>query len=614
VRRWFIFGLLGLFLVLLTAVAGGILWVTQADLRPYVEDYASQSLGRKVTATDFEIGWGDPLTLTIRDLRIANAPWGSKPEMITLGSLDAAIDPRSIWDGQPIYRQLRVKELEVVLERDEAGNGNWKFDAGDGGGSGGGGIIPKNRTQFPTLIDMALEDGLITYRTYSGNILRITLQNIAIASPEENSPVTLSAEGAYNDTPLTLAATTESFQKMRDASHPFATEVTLAGRTVRLDFNGTMMEPLDVDGLNGKLKLDAPELDNLLATFGSDMKAAYPLLLTGQLTRQGDHWELNDAQASIADMPFSGKLVLDEGSRGAPDSMAADLSFDALSLDALIGEGGGAETDWRQQMVPSPENAGVNLDLALAALQLSYGTTTLTDFSGKARLDEKQAALDDIAFGIAGGKVMGDLQVTADGKTPSLAMVVTAKALNADLLSQTLGAPAGDITGKLDGLADLSGQGHLLGDVFSSANGHVLIAMTGGSLRESLLEMASTDLRALFREEKGTAPIHCFGLQVTLAGGAALLQPLQLQAEGAVLEGAGRIDLASGAIDLRVQSQRAASGFFALDLPVHIGGTLNKVSAGLAEKDQKPLDLPVVDDAALSPAMRELRAGNACLG
>lgn len=609
-RRWFVFGFLGLFLVLLTFVTGGILWLKQADLRPYVEDYASQSLGRKVTATDFEIGWGDPLTLTIRGLRIANAPWGSKPQMITLGSLDAVIDPQSLWDGTPLYRQLRVSDLNVVLERDEAGKGNWKF--GNGGGSGGG-ILPKDRTQFPTLIDMVLKDALITYRTLSGNILRITLREVAIASPGEDTPVTLTAAGAYNDTPLTLTATTESFRAMRDSSDPFGTELILAGRTVRLDFSGTMMEPLDVDGLDGRLKLDAPELDNLLATFGSEMSAAYPLLLEGRLARQGDHWELNGAAGAVAGMPFAGKLALDEGSRGAPDSIAADLSFDVLTLDTLLSKDGGPETTWRQQAVPSTADAGVQLDVTLAARQLSYGATILADFSGTARLDEKQASFDELAFGIAGGKVTGAAQVTAEGEVPHLSMSVALQAIDADLLAQALGAPAGDITGKVDGLAEFGGQGVLLGDVLESANGHVLVAMTGGSLRESLLEMASTDLRALFREEEGTAPIHCLSLQISLADGQAVLQPLRLQAEGAALEGAGRVDLASGAVDLRVQSQRAASGFFALDLPVHIGGTLDNVSAGLAQEDDKPLDVPPADDAALTPAMRELRAGNACL-
>src|SRR5690606_1261207 len=119
---------------------------------------------------------------------------------------------------------------------------------------------------------------------------------------------------------------TESFRSLHDANHPFETELTLAGRTVRLDFRGTMMEPLDVDGLDGTFKLDAPELDNLLAAFGSDVAAAYSLILEGKLTRQGDHWEFGAMKGAIARMPLTGALVLDEGRRGSPDSIAADLS------------------------------------------------------------------------------------------------------------------------------------------------------------------------------------------------------------------------------------------------------------------------------------------------
>ena len=72
-------------LVLVLLAGGGALWVMSQDYRSLAERKGSEALGRKVTIGALSIGWGDPLTIEIRDLRVANAPWGTRPEMTRCG-------------------------------------------------------------------------------------------------------------------------------------------------------------------------------------------------------------------------------------------------------------------------------------------------------------------------------------------------------------------------------------------------------------------------------------------------------------------------------------------------------------------------------------------------
>lgn len=610
-RRWLLITLIALPLVILLVLAAGIWWLMQADLRPLAERYASRALGREVHASRLEIGWGDPLRLTLRDLRIANAPWGSEPDMISLTTLDAVIDLHSLWDGTPIYRHLRAEGLKVVLERDDQGIGNWKF-GGDAGAHSdtGPAIIPKNRTQFPTLIHMALTDALITYRTYSGSILRIKLDEVAIAAPDEETPVMLEAKGAYNDTPLALSAKTGTFGELRDAALPFPADFTLSGRTAQIDFTGTMMEPLDFEGVDGRMKLAAQELDNLAASFGADIVAPYPLLLSGDLTRKGDHWELNRAAGEIAAMPFKGALVLDEGRHGGADHVAVDLDFKSLDLDKLLPPAAAEKnTDWRTMALSVPKGAGMTLHAKLAAGQLAYRGVKLADFSGRGQLQPEAITLEEVTGGIGGGTI----SLSARLQPAHLVADAAAQAIDADRLAQEWGAPAGDLAGQLDAALRLDLSGATLEEGLAQGQGILVAGMTGGSVREKLIEQASTDLRALFRDEAGSAPLHCLGLRATLAGGRIQLSPLRLQAEGATLEGAGSIDTQTLALDLRVESRRESSGFFALDLPIQVGGTLESPKAGLAEKGAKLPATPSRDDTMLTAGMRELMGRNACL-
>jgi hypothetical protein len=66
------------------AIGGGAsaFWLTHANLKPILESEGSNRLERRITVGALKIGWGDPLAIEITDLQIANASWGSVPEMV----------------------------------------------------------------------------------------------------------------------------------------------------------------------------------------------------------------------------------------------------------------------------------------------------------------------------------------------------------------------------------------------------------------------------------------------------------------------------------------------------------------------------------------------------
>jgi uncharacterized protein involved in outer membrane biogenesis len=265
-------GLAALAILLLLAVGAGALYLSRADLKPLVEQEASEALGRRVSFGSFHVRWANPLGVDFTDLVIANAPWGSKPEMVRIGKFSAQLAVGPLLRGVLHYRRLRMADVTVVLERDPAGVGNWKF--GGSAGAGGLGLVPKNRTQFPTLIDFIGEQGLVTYRTRSGNLLRIRLDRVEIAAPDAHTAVELLAEGAYNDVRARLDATTESYAVLRDDDVPFGTRFTLAGPDTDIAFSGTMQEPLDFEGVRGELSVEARTLDDLIAAMGGKGEAS----------------------------------------------------------------------------------------------------------------------------------------------------------------------------------------------------------------------------------------------------------------------------------------------------------------------------------------------------
>ena len=560
--------------------------------------------------------WGDPLAIEFSDLRIANASWGSVPDMVRVGHLSALIDVRSLLRGVLRYENLRIEDAVIVLERDQTGIGNWKF--GGGGLGGGFAVVPKNRTQFPTLIDFALARGLVTYRTSSGKILRIALDRVVARTDGEETPIALKIDGAYNDVAAKLDATFESSAALRDASRPVGAKLTIAGKDATVAFDGTMMEPVDFEGVRGPLTLEAHTLDDLLKLFGVDATAKLPLAIAGDFKRDGDDWSLSKASGKLAENAFAGMLALHEGDRGEPDDIAADLTTKSLDLDGLMSELGHGKK--KQDVTTLPlqlDLTGVNLAAQLASDQVKLAAMRFSAVHFDGRLAAGDVTLQALAFALAGGTVnaSGSLQQAKAGGHLALTAFLT-KA-EADALAQLVGSDGGEIRGRLDGGVTLDVSGKTLGAALKTGRGAAIMTMNDGDVARELLERVSADLRTLLRSGEGRVPVGCLLAVLTLKDGIGTLSPLRLNSQEATLAGAGSIDFAGKRLDLRLQSDHDTTGFFALDVPITVKGPFTALAVTpLLGSDQPRLNATDGDAAvgALPAALQKLVSGSDCTG
>lgn len=606
--------ILGVLLLLVLVAAGaGAVYLSRADLKPLVERKATEALGRQVSFGSFQVRWADPLRIEFTDLAIANAPWGSQPEMVRIGKFSAQLEVGPLLRGVLHYRQLRLSDVTVVLERDPAGVGNWKF--GRSAGAGGLGLVPKDRTQFPTLIDFAGERALITYRTRSGNILDIRLDRVAIAAPSEHAPVQLLAEGAYKDVPARLDATTESYAVLRDDDVPFGTRFTLAGPDTDIAFDGTMQEPLDFEGVRGELRIEARTLDDLIAAMGGTDKVDLPLTIAGVLARDGDHWSLDAAKGRVRQSDFSGTLALTEGKPKQPDEIAVDLRFDDLDADAIAGAFGDKKGpgDLDALTLHPAGLRELNATVTLAAGTLAIAKRTLRAVTLAGRLAGGDVTLKDLSFAFGGGRLSGAGTLEGADKSGRLALTLRLAKAEMAALARELGATGKEIRGRLDAAAKIAMSGQTLGAALKQSDGAAVLLMRDGAVAQGVIEQLSTDLRGLFRERHDYVPVSCLLGVVTLKDGIGVISPLRLESEAAVAVGAGKIDLRRDRLDLTVKTERDSTSFFALDIPVRISGPLDNLSAApLPGSDEAWLRQPAALADALPPELRKMADSNAC--
>ena len=608
-----VFGLLGAVVLIF---ASAVVLLVSVDLRPWIEEYGSDSLDRRMTIGTLQIGWGNPLSVELRDFRVANASWGSSPEMVRIESLSAVIDPWSLFGGAMRFEKLEVVKPVIVLERNADGTGNWKTGKSESSSA----ARSASRSQFPTLIDLALRGGNVSYRTTGGNWLRVQLDDLKIRSDGADRPVTIALDGAYNDLQAKLTADAQSFDAMRDASRPYGIAFSIANASTSVEFKGTLEDPLDFDGVQGSLEIDAQKVDGLLRIFGAESGIDPPARFAGDLQRQGDHWQLSEAKGKLGSSAFSGGLVLEEAVRGQPDDVSFDLAFPELDLDPLLKGADGAKSvkiaDWRALSLHVEEKRGTNIAWRIAATLLKYGKMRVADVDIRGRLASGAIDLEQLKFAFAGGAVdaSGSVENLAGGG--HVVMRATLSGVDAAKLSGLAGAEAGQIAGRLDGGLTLDMTGDTVKFALKASRGHVVLAVTEADIARDLVERVSTDLRTLFRTREGMVQVTCLLGVVDLRNGIGTIWPLRLRTSDGTLVGHGQANFLSQRLDLTIQSVSASTGFFALDVPVSISGEFRNLqvqpATGLFAAS---LTGPVGDDPlhGVPQELRPLAEKNLCL-
>lgn len=585
--------------------------------RAAIQMLATHLLDRRVTVAELSFGLGDPVTVRVRGLQIANMPGGSSADMIAIEAIDAALDRAMLLQGKLVYESLQVSRPRIALERDASGKGNWQF------GSGGSqhastsdsrlALVPKNRMQFPSLLNFRLTGGELRFRTSSGKWLRLPLDDLTIQAADEDAPVSLVLDGGYNDTDAQLTATTASFNAFREASKPFDAGFSIATPGVKLDFKGVLQEPLDFEGVEGRLALEARRLDDLIAIFDAPTGIVAPLKLAGGFTRHGDAWRLEDARGDIGGNLFTGRIALDEGNRGEADDLQFRLDFDRLDLPTVLPQG---SSDWRQaNLRPSTAKDTAHLDLQVSADELLYGDHHLREVAvavevapGLIRL---HGATADLGRPDQAGhlRLNGELRAT-EAESASLNANLQLDRAEAGTLLQALGLRDGStrIAGAVEGRANLAMHGTLLGEALKTARGHAVITMQQGRIARSLVEAASADLRAIFRDRDDSTALRCLLAAAEIRDGLMVLGPLTLRSDGGTIRGGGHLDLVQQHLDLVLRSDPKTTGFLALDIPLHLQGPLGSISA----KPDRQAVTPAQTLPDLPPAQAVLARANPC--
>ncbi len=598
--------------VLVVAGVAAFFLVAGYDLGPFAAARASAALGRNVTIEALHVTPGRWIKVDLAGLRVANIDQGSRPEMVELRHLTVEVEAITLLHGPAMVRQSTVDGLSLLLERTADRTPNWKF-----GPAKPKQTKPEDRSWFPTLLDARMRNSEIIYKTGGGGELRAALDDMTIQTPAADQPVRMAIAGSYHGAPVTLTGNLQPIATLRDASIPYGTNLHLTSGDTTLDFTGTMDKPLDFDGLRGKLALKAPTPTQILVMAGVKADFDASLDLAGDFQHLGDLWKLSEAKGSLKGNPVSAAtLRFTEGAKGKPDDVEVDLAFDRLDLNGLLGSGGGgggkSDADIGFDFVRAPDTL---IATNLTARQLAYSKLSFTEAKLIAALTPGRVAVKGLALTYLGAKVDASGRIDAEGENGRISADLNVSNANVQQLRQALGFGPLPLSGTLDAKVVANATGATLNAATRAAQVSAAISMTSGTVSREVIEMASQDVRLLFRKPKGTVPVSCLLAVLEMRAGVGTVAPLRVRSATGTIVGSAQFDLYRRTFDLTIGSQSSTTSDFALDVPIRVYGAFASPTvrpaqwtaagrAALAEAEQT---------TRLPPDLRQIGRSNPCL-
>jgi uncharacterized protein involved in outer membrane biogenesis len=594
--------------VVLVALIGGAFAVGRMDLARTASGYLSERLGRKLTIASAKLHLGNPVRVELNDVRLANMPGGSQPDMIALSRLTADISPFLLLFGPQTVRHLSLDGAVVLLERGPDEVPNWKLSPPTPRIAG----RPEARLVLPTLLEAHFHNVEIDVRTSSGNILRTRLDDFTVAAAAVDKPVSIAGDGSYNGIAIHADAKLPAFSRLHTHTRTFPISIKLTTGATNLALDGNARDPLNFDGIDGRIVLDAPKPQELLAFAAVSSQIDVPLTLAGTFKHDGGLWQVTDSDGTLDSVPVKANLTLQEGARHKQDAVKVDADFEKLDLDRLAPLADPMQPADNMSLLADPA-PGALLDIHIAAGQVVYRTIQADKFDLEVKVSPGQLSVEQLALEVAGGSAHSKVTIANRDAKAAIDFDGSLTGVDAARLSKLMGWGKMPIGGPITSRVTGSMTGATIAEAREANRIFGVLTMSDGTIDRQLVSLASTNIISLFGGRRGSGRLNCLLVILNLQDGKGTVAPLRIKTSDGTITGGGFYDARRDYLDMTIGTQSATTSFFSLDVPVRISGPAANLDVSPVFGGSRRLTA-IGKLEELPPDMQTFARANACAG
>lgn len=472
-------GLIGLFVLV---IAGLAIFISQIDVTEYRDQAlveVEKATGRKVSIDgDLDIAFSLTPSIVVEGIRIANADWGSKPDMVSISSIEVQVALLPLLSSEIEIQRFVLIEPNVYLEKNAAGKGNWEIgestqaeSASDGGDMTaidiGTVLIEKLKLVY---IDPAAEKPT-----------EFTIESLSLDTQDDDS-LEMNLQAALDNNKIEVNGNIGSLPTLFD-NNSYPVDLSASVGALSTTLKGVVNKPLDGKGLDLSMTAETGMLNELNSLVGSELPEIGPLSVATKLTDENNKYNLKELLLTLGDTSLKGNLSADIS--GKVPALTAKLQSDSVNLVPFQPEPP-AETEKVERYLsddPLPLDGlkAANADISLDIKEVLTRQAKLENFSTRLSLNQGNLSVKPLSMNLAGGKLSGNLKLDASGNMPALALNLDGKAINIGELEQLKDKLSG---GPTDMTIRFSGRGNSSQAIAGGANGKLLVKVGQAQIKQ----------------------------------------------------------------------------------------------------------------------------------
>jgi uncharacterized protein involved in outer membrane biogenesis len=612
-------------------VAGAVIAVLTVDVnrfKPQIVAAAESATGRKLEiAQDMKLSlW--PLGIGVKQVSFANASWGSRPQMATVGEFTAQVDLMALIGGQVKVDSLVLNDVDLLLEKDRQGRANWDFagqqpaqqqqpqsqsPAQPAPQQSGGTVIP-------AVQNVSLKNVRLAYRdAQAGSQNTVVLSELTVKQASGGLlAVKLAAD--VDGKAVTADGTLGSLGDLMSGSRPWPVKMTATLPGAKASVEGSIAQPMQGKGIALKLNVDAPDLAKVAALAGATAPAV-PLTLQADVKDPGpQRYALSNLAMKIADSDLSGSGEVNLS--GAKPSVRFDLASKTMDVTQLMPKDSAAAKPAAGGSAPPAGSSAGGQKRLFSSDPLPLDGLNAVDATGSYKAERLKAPMLDVqgvaltltlkdgvlnakpaVANLANGNLSGDITVNAKSKALSAKLdgkgVVLSEYLQkagiTDLLRR--GGPT-------DLVLDVTSSAASMQQMMAGLNGKMVLKVGEGELKEEYIREFLPGLaRSVAALDRATAKtkLHCVVSGLDFKNGVVTPKAILAETGSMTMTGDGTVNLGTERLDLKLVPSSRDTGLAAALPPVNVRGSLTDPSF-------------TPDTAALAKGVIGTVAGVAALG
>jgi uncharacterized protein involved in outer membrane biogenesis len=608
--------------LVVAAVVTAVAVVTNMDFSQYkglIEAKAKEATGRDLAIRgELKVVVGLSPALAVSDVTFANAPWGTRPQMVTARRFEAQIDLFPLLFGDVRVRRLVLLDPDILLETNASGRGNWEFDTVGAPPASTPQPAPTDKSgkplNLPQVNAVEIRNAKLVYRDgKTQETSTVSLTRALLKAESEHAPLQIDIEGMANDIRLQVTGEVGSVASLGSPGRAFPIKLTArVPDVVSLRLDGSMTQPMQGRGYDLRIEAEAGEIARVAALADIRLPAIGPLKAALRLTEAQNRPALSElnVEAGKAD------LVLVKLSGAARNPLALQgLALDVTAEGQEIGNLSGLQIPALPQPLPAIPALGPfrvtakigneNNRLSLPSLTAELGREDLLHLTLSGAIRDP---LERKGYSLTLSGAAKDLQAVAkalktdapwEGPLSLSARVADSGTDRYALSNLKLNAANSDLSG--EGTLNLAGDRPALSATLASTNVDLAkllppakpTAGASGSTRASggapapptsgndgrvfpadplpfdLLNTADAELR--YRAEAIRLPtgptVHQASVQLSLRNGELAVRPLAAELAQGKMNGEATLSARSGAATLKFQTRGLDLGALDKEVP-----------------------------------------------